>query len=120
MRRPLATSLLAVALALPAAAAAQASADPETGATDAKASVRPRSDAWEAKVLKLTNKRRAAHGRKPLKASPCADGFAEPWTRHLARNQVLRHQALDPFFTCPHCRTPGRTSPTATRLPGLW
>jgi uncharacterized protein YkwD len=98
-RTPLAAALLAAALALPTAQiAAHASTDPDTRAK--AATVKPRSNAWETKVLKLTNARRKAHGVKPLKASPCADGLAEPWTRHMARTQVLKHQSLDPFFDC--------------------
>jgi uncharacterized protein YkwD len=102
MRRPLATALLAATLALP-AVAAHAATEPGSGALAPRAAtVHPRSDGWESKVLKLTNKRRAAHGRKPLEANRCADGFAEPWTRHMARKQALRHQPLAPFFSCPH------------------
>ena len=102
MRRPLAIALVAATLAL-LAVPAQASTEPEATATTSRAAtVHPRTDAWEAKVLKLTNKRRVAHGRKPLKANRCADGFAEPWTRHMARKQVLKHQSLAPFFSCPH------------------
>jgi uncharacterized protein YkwD len=103
----LAAAVITAALALT-AAAAEASDGPQpprvpaSGTSHLSAKVSPRSDAWEAKVLKLTNKRRVAHGRKPLKASRCADGFAEPWTRHLARRQVLKHQSLTPFLSCPH------------------
>jgi uncharacterized protein YkwD len=100
MRRSLATALLAVALTLPAATAVQASAGPDTDVTSAHraAGVKPRSDAWEAKVLKLTNARRKAHGVKPLKAATCPDHFAETWTKHMATVQVLEHQSLNPFF----------------------
>ena len=69
--------------------------------------VKPRSDRWEAKVLKLTNARRHAHGRKPLKASRCADKYAERWTEHMATKRVLEHQSLDPFFGCPHTSSAG-------------
>jgi uncharacterized protein YkwD len=33
---------------------------------------------------------------------PCPDGFAEPWTKHLATKQVLVHQDLTPMLSCPH------------------
>jgi uncharacterized protein YkwD len=93
---------MAATLVLP-AAAAEASHAQEPNRTSPRAgTVHPRSDAWEAKVLRLTNARRAAHGRKPLKASSCADKFAESWTRHMASREVLKHQSLTPFFTCPH------------------
>jgi uncharacterized protein YkwD len=113
MRSPnLAVGLLAAALVLPAAQAAAHAPPtprpgPEASRADRAATVQPRSDRWEAKVLKLTNARRTAHGRKPLKANRCADGFAESWTRHMAAKQVLRHQPLDPFFSCPHTTSAG-------------
>ncbi len=106
MRRTLAAGLLAAALALPAAQAV-AHASTTTRAPTRAGTVKPRSDAWEAKVLKLTNARREAHDRKPLKASRCADGFAERWTKHLATKRVLEHQSLDPFFGCPHTSSAG-------------
>jgi uncharacterized protein YkwD len=58
-------------------------------------------------VVKLTNARRAAHDREPLKANRCADGFAERWTKHMATKRVLKHQSLDPFFGCPHTSSAG-------------
>lgn len=101
MRSPaLLAALLTAALALP-VAAAEASG-PVAGSTaqptERAAKVKPRSDSWEAKVLKLTNKRRAAHGVKPLKAGNCPDHFAESWTRHMARTRDFEHQSLSPFF----------------------
>jgi uncharacterized protein YkwD len=101
-----AAALITAALILP-AAAATASSPPERDIASRSGTVHPRSDSWEARVLRLTNARRTAHHLKPLKASPCADRFAEPWTRHMARREVLRHQSLTPFFTCPHTHTAG-------------
>ena len=102
-----AAGLLSAALVLPAAQAvahtAPASAShPAPRAASRAAQVKPRSNAWEAKVVQLTNARRKAHGRKPLEAAPCPDGFAEPWTRHLARTQTLTHQDLTPMLGCPN------------------
>jgi uncharacterized protein YkwD len=37
-----------------------------------------------------------------VRAAACADKYAEPWTRHLARRQVLEHQDLTPMLSCPH------------------
>ena len=103
----LAAAALAAALLLPTAhAAAHSSPDPERA--DRGTTVKPRSDRWEAKVLKLTNARRHAHGRKPLKPSRCADKYAERWTKHMATKRVLEHQSLDPFFGCPHTSSAGR------------
>jgi uncharacterized protein YkwD len=108
MRHPaLAAALLTAALAVP--AAAQASVTPENvaGTSHRAAKVKPRSDSWEAKVLKLTNARRKAHGVKPLKAAECPDRLAEKWTRHMARTHDFEHQSLDPFFQCRSTSTAG-------------
>jgi uncharacterized protein YkwD len=96
-RSLLAPALLAAALALPAAETV-AQASPASPQDDRAATVRARSDAWEAKVLKLTNARRKAHGVQPLKAGRCPDHFAESWTRHMARTHDFEHQSLGPFF----------------------
>ena len=98
----LAAGLLTAALVLPAAEAAAHPAPPAPAERASRAaSVTPRSNAWEAKVVRLTNARRKAHGRKPLRAAPCPDSYAEPWTRHLARTQTLTHQDLTPMLGCP-------------------
>jgi len=95
----LAAGALAAALVLPAAhAAAHPSPGDRVDQADRATTVKPRSDAWEDKVLKLTNARRKAHGVKPLKAGKCPDHFAETWTRHMARTRVFEHQSLAPFF----------------------
>ena len=105
----LAAGVLAAALVLPTAqAAAHPSRAPSKAPSKASSSaseraergatVKPRSDAWEAKVLKLTNARRKAHGVPPLKAGKCPDHFAESWTRHMARTHDFEHQSLSPFF----------------------
>jgi uncharacterized protein YkwD len=96
----LAAAVLAAALVLPAAQAVAhtASPDPAVASSDRAAKVKPRSDKWETKVLKLTNARRKAHGVKPLKAGKCPDHFAETWTRHMARTHDFEHQSLTPFF----------------------
>jgi uncharacterized protein YkwD len=93
-------AIVAAALALPVSAHA---APRQTPATVSRAAeVKPRSDHWEQRVLALTNRRRHAHGRHPLKAAACPDGFAESWTRHMAARQVLKHQDLTPMLSCPH------------------
>ena len=101
-------ALAAAALALPVSAqAAQHGPTQHEPAQPRAATVKPRSDHWEARVVALTNLRRQAHGVKPLKAAPCPDGFAEPWTRHLAVKRVLVHQDLGPMLRCPHTHTAG-------------
>jgi len=114
MRPPtLASALLCAALALP-GVAAHASTAPDSissahssGPSARAVRVKPRSKAWEARVLALTNARRKAHGRAPLKAASCADKFAEPWTRHMAKTHNLVHQDLRPMLRCPHTHTAG-------------
>jgi len=101
----LVAAALAACLAVPAVASAEAprpGSDPAARSASKATDVKPRSNAWEAKVVALTNARRRAHGRKPLKAAPCPDSFAEPWTRHLARTRTLTHQSLTPMLGCPH------------------
>ena len=94
----LAAAALAAALVLPAAQAVAETTTPDAASSDLAAKVKPRSDKWEAKVLKLTNARRRAHGVKPLKAGKCPDHFAETWTRYMARTHDFEHQSLAPFF----------------------
>jgi uncharacterized protein YkwD len=110
MRSPTpAIALLCAALALPVAAASAATAPDASSTAPAarSAHVRPRSNAWEAKVLRLTNARRKAHGVKPLKAATCPDRLAEHWTRHMARTHDLDHQSLGPFFRCVNVHAAG-------------
>ena len=110
MRTPtLVTALICAALALPAAAAqASTGSEPSSATHPARAAqATPRSDAWEAKVLRLTNAARKAHGRKPLTAARCPDRLAERWTRHMARTHDFEHQSLDPFFGCANVHTAG-------------
>ena len=95
-------ALAAAALALPVSAHAAVSEAASPPALERAATVKPRSDHWEARVVALTNQRREAHGRKPLKAAACPDSYAEPWTRHLATKQVLVHQDMAPMLSCPH------------------
>jgi uncharacterized protein YkwD len=95
----LSAALLAAFQALPVSAQAMPVGD--------RAHVRPRSNAWEARVLQLTNDRRQAHGVKPLKAAKCPDHFAETWTRHMARTHDFEHQDPGPMLACPHTRTAG-------------
>jgi uncharacterized protein YkwD len=96
----LSVALLAAVLALPVTAQAMPVGE--------KPHLRPRSNAWEARVIQLTNDRRRAHGVKPLKAARCPDHFAEPWARHMATtHQLVHHSSLDPLFKCPHTNTAG-------------
>jgi len=104
----LVTALICAALALPAAAQASTGSEPSSATHRPRAAqVTPRSDAWEAKVFRLTNAARKAHGRKPLTAARCPDRLAERWTRHMARTHDFEHQSLDPFFDCRNVSSAG-------------
>jgi uncharacterized protein YkwD len=102
MRTPtLAAALLTATLVLPAAAHA-------SNAPERAAKVHPRAHAWEAKVVALTNARRAAHGVKPLRAATCPDNFAEPWAGHMAKtHQLVHHSSLSPLLTRCHASSAG-------------
>jgi uncharacterized protein YkwD len=121
MRPPtLASALLCAVLALP-AVAAHASAAPDSGSRDRPARtahVHPRSNAWEARVLKLTNAQRKAHGVKPLQAASCPDRFAERWTRHMAVTHDFDHQPLGPFFNCKRVHAAGENIAFGYETPG--
>jgi uncharacterized protein YkwD len=119
----LAAAVVAAALVLPAAPAVARTSPPDR--IDGRGTVKPRADKWEAKVLKLTNARRKAHGVKPLRAGKCPDHFAETWTRHMARTGDFSHQSLDPFFRrCDGIHTAGENIAygyeTARALVSAW
>ncbi len=54
-------------------------------------------------MLAKVNAARARHDRKPLRVSACLSGkVAQPWARHLADIERLRHRNLQSVFTtCP-------------------
>ena len=108
-------ALAAVALALPVPARAAAH---DSARASPVATVKPRSHHWEARVLALTNQRREAHGRKPLRAAACPDRFAERWTRHLATRRVLVHQDLTPMLGCPRTSFAGENIAFGFETPG--
>jgi uncharacterized protein YkwD len=110
MRFRLAAALVTAAL-VASSATAQASTPrtevsapasaPASASVSRSARVTMRSKAWERRVVKLTNARRAAHGARPLKAATCPHRFAAPWARHLARtHQLVHHLPLKPLFKC--------------------
>lgn len=109
---------LLVALVLPASAAharpapdgvndRAATASPEHRSPRA-ATLHMRSRAWVAKVVSLTNARRAAHGVKPLRIARCPRRFAAPWARHMARTHTMvHHSSLTPLLRCGSAHTAG-------------
>ena len=57
------------------------------------------TDAYESQILALVNAQRSAAGLRPLTAHACADGFAEPWSPHMAAEGRLSHQSLGPVLS---------------------
>lgn len=49
---------------------------------------------YERRVHILVNRRRAAHGLRPLRFAYCADASATRWARYLARNNQFYHQSM--------------------------
>ena len=56
------------------------------------------TDAYESQILALVNAERSAAGLRPLAAQTCPDGFAEPWSPHMAADGRLSHQSLNPIL----------------------
>lgn len=63
------------------------------------------TDAYESQILALVNAQRSAAGFRPLTAHACADGFAEPWSPHMAAEGRLSHQSLGPVLSRCGART---------------
>jgi uncharacterized protein YkwD len=63
------------------------------------------TDAYENEVLALVNAERTAAGLRPLGAQACPDGFAEPWSPHMAAAGSLSHQSLGPILSACGART---------------
>ena len=78
--------LLATALCVPLVGLAAAPAQALPGAA---ATAR-----YEARVLTAINVQRAHHGRRPLAAWSCVDGYAESWSAYLARTGLLVHRSM--------------------------
>ena len=57
------------------------------------------TDAYESQILALVNAERSAAGLRPLTAQTCPDGFAEPWSPHMAAEGRLSHQSLNPVLS---------------------
>ena len=77
-------------------------------------------------MLALTNAQRKKHGLKPLKAMSCVDGYANRWTRRLADEDKMYHQALRPIMKKCGLRTAGENlawrgeSLSAAQVVSMW
>ncbi len=54
---------------------------------------------YESQIFTLVNAQRSAAGLRPLAAQSCPDGFAEPWSPHMAAEGRLSHQSLTPVLS---------------------
>ncbi|WP_148573998.1 CAP domain-containing protein [Nocardioides caldifontis] len=75
----------------------------------AQAAAAPAADRYEKQLQKAVNKRRAAHGLRPVRFDRCTDRVAERWGRHLARTGSFEHQSLRPLINRCGARWAGET-----------
>ena len=104
VRRPaVVATVAAVALVVP---AGSTSAVPP-GASGARTVMT--GDTYEAKVELLVNKRRAAHGLRPVRFESCADLTAERWAEQIASTGDLVHQSSGAIIGACHVSYAGET-----------
>lgn len=82
------------------------------------------AQAYQDRVLVLTNAERAARGLAPLLLSTCADGYADRWAASLLAAGVLSHQPLTPILTACSARSVGENvaygNVTPEELVAMW
>lgn len=93
----LAAGLLLSSLAAPLSASAQRAATPSasTSATASASSARATLDLglYEARVLHQVNRRRTAHGLRPVRrVDPCVDRLSDRWAAHLVSTGDFLHR----------------------------
>ncbi len=95
----LVASGLTLVAAGPAGAATSDTARTTTAASGATS--RMSADTYEQRVQYFVNRKRAAHGLRPLRFESCTDGAAERWALQLAARGTLVHQSAgDIMDTC--------------------
>lgn len=116
LRTALTTSTLVLAATvLVVAGGATASAAPAApAATDGTGGARlavslMSSDSYETKVQHYVNRKRAAHGLRPLRFESCTDGTAERWALRLATTGGFFHQSTGTILTTCHAYYAGET-----------
>lgn len=124
MLRPLSAVALAAALLVP-VSAAPAAAAPLPGAVGAATAVAiSPAQAYQNRVLVLTNAQRTSRGLRPLAFSSCADWYANGWSGVLRSLGTLRHQPLSPILTRCRARSVGENvgygNVTPERLVAMW
>lgn len=98
----LTVALVASGLALAAGTASAATSDTPLVTTGSSgATLRMSADAYEQRVQYFVNRKRTAHGLRPLRLESCTDGAAERWALALAARGILVHQSVgDIMATC--------------------
>ncbi len=62
---------------------------------------------YEARIVTLVNRARTGHGLRALRPSPCADGYSERWSTHMASVSRMSHQSQRPILNACHARQVG-------------
>lgn len=73
---------------------------------------------WQKRVLKLTNKKRARHGLKPVRYSKCAKKYARRWAKKMAAEDFFEHQDLSGLLSCPKVWVAGENIAMGYSKPG--
>jgi uncharacterized protein YkwD len=107
----LTVTLVASGLTLTAAGTASAAAaDPTRAGTGSSGStLRMSADTYERRVQYVVNRKRAAHGLRPLRFESCTDGAAERWALRLAASGTLVHQSAGDIMDTCHAYYAGET-----------
>ena len=98
----LTVALVASGLSLAAGTASATTADTPLATTGSSGSALQMSaDTYEQRVQYFVNRKRAAHGLRPLRFESCTDSAAERWALQLAVSGTLVHQSAgDIMATC--------------------
>lgn len=67
------------------------------------------ADTYEQRVQYFVNRKRAAHGLRPLRFESCTDGTAERWALRLAASGTLVHQSVGDILAACHAYYAGET-----------
>lgn len=82
------------------------------------------AQAYQDRVLALTNAERTSRGLRALAPNTCADGYADRWAGSLAQSGSLAHQAMSPILTACAARGVGENvaygNVTPAELVALW
>jgi uncharacterized protein YkwD len=123
------TALAAVLVSLVATAGVvSVNTAPATAVTASTATVKASpglsAATYERRVQRLVNKRRAAHGLRPLRLASCTDQVAERWASYLASTNRFFHQSMSTILNKCHAwyagETLGRGAISPFRLVRMW